>query len=466
MEPYQRFTNCFSDKRLDSRYSKVAESLFARSVHSIRQLTSTSSEAKGFYRFLQNEKTDEQNLIANMSARCGISCRDKMVVCIQDSTEINLYNHRNRLKEDGSIGITDASHGGQGFFLHPSFVVDAQSCIPYGFSHIKIWNRPAAKHTKFERRYDTLPIEEKESYKWIEASQQTKEALSGASLVIIVQDREGDIYEQFASIPDDKVQLLIRARTNRTLKDGSKLFSALDEQQAQASYTLTIPGDKRKKQEKRTAKIEVKYKEIELARARRSSKNIPSSIKLFLVEAKEVDTRVVNPVCWRLLTTMPVTEPAMALCCIEWYSWRWMIEEVFRILKKEGFNIEASELEYGKSIRKLCLLMLDTIIKLFLMQIAYAIPEEEGLPVDSCFTEQEHECLEAVIPTLEGKTEKQKNLYKRKSLKRAVWIIARLGGWKGYQSERPPGITTLWIGMQKFSAIKTGWMINRDVSTR
>jgi transposase len=62
----------------------------------------------------------------------------------------------------------------------------------------------------------------------------------------------------------------------------------------------------------------------------------------------------------------------MALCCIEWYSWRWMIEEVFRILKKEGFNIEASELKYDRSSRKLCLLMLDTILKLFMMQILLA----------------------------------------------------------------------------------------------
>ena len=50
---------------------------------------------------------------------------------------------------------------------------------------------------------------------------------------------------------------------------------------------------------------------------------------------------------------------------------RWIIEEVFRILKKKGFNIEGSELAQGKAVRKLCLLMLETIIKLFLMQIAY-----------------------------------------------------------------------------------------------
>jgi len=464
--PYTGFANCFSDERLDKRCSIISRDLFSKGVQSIRQLCSSSSDAKGFYRFLQNEKTGEQILVSNMAERCAASCKGKTVLCIQDSSEINMYNHKNRLKKDGFMGTTNAVEGGLGYLIHPSLVVDAQSCIPYGFSHIKIWNRPAEKITKFERKYNSLPIEEKESYKWIETSNKTKKVLSEAASVIIIQDREGDIYEQFWSVPDEKTDLLIRARTNRTLKDGSKLFSTFGHQAAQCFYTITIAGDKRKNRKKREAKIEVRYKEIEILRTDACSKSMAKSTKLYLIEAKEVESKVSNPVCWRLLTTMRIEDNAMALTCIEWYSWRWMIEEVFRILKKEGFNIEASELEYGKSIRKLCLLILDTIIKLFIMHIAYSIPEEDGLPPDSCFTAEEQQCLELVTENMEGKTEKQKNKYKPTSLKRYVWTIARLGGWKGYSSERPPGITTLWIGIQKFDGIKKGWLLQRNVSTR
>ncbi|MDP2414315.1 hypothetical protein [Daejeonella sp.] len=46
---------------------------------------------------------------------------------------------------------------------------------------------------------------------------------------------------------------------------------------------------------------------------------------------------------------------------------------------------------------------------------------------------------------LQGRTEKQKNPYSTKDLKRYAWVLARLGGWKGYESKRTPGITTLWI---------------------
>ena len=37
---------------------------------------------------------------------------------------------------------------------------------------------------------------------------------------------------------------------------------------------------------------------------------------------------------------------------------------------------------------------------------------------------------------MEGKTEKQKNQLPRNQLSWAAWVIARLGGWKGYQSQK------------------------------
>ncbi|GAA3627279.1 hypothetical protein GCM10022397_10970 [Flavivirga jejuensis] len=108
--------------------------------------------------------------------------------------------------------------------------------------------------------------------------------------------------------------------------------------------------------------------------------------------------------------------------------------------------------------------MLETIVKLFIMQIAYNT-EEETNP-RSCFSEEEIKCLEHQIERLEGKTEKLKNLYKRSDLKRYIWGITRLGGWKGYLKQRKPEINTFWRRFQKFSAIMQGWMLFRDVSRR
>jgi hypothetical protein len=103
--------------------------------------------------------------------------------------------------------------------------------------------------------------------------------------------------------------------------------------------------------EKRTAKIDVRFTKIAVGRHQYTDKNLPNSIELYAIEAKEVGGNIENPIHWRLLTTKKVEDLQTALLCIEWYTCRWIIEEVFRNLKKEGFNIEASELSQGKAIR-------------------------------------------------------------------------------------------------------------------
>jgi hypothetical protein len=452
------------DKRLLNRGNSILNRLFSNSIYSIRQLASSDSEAKAMYRFLQNDNVSEADIVKNMSSNCVSCVGNKSVLCIQDTSEINLYNHKNRIKKDDYIGL-NGTVGSLGFLIHPSFVLDSETLIPYGFSDVKIWNRTHEEPKKdYSHQKKLLPIEEKESYKWIESSQNTKKVLENASEIIIIQDREGDIYEQFCLVPDKRTHLLIRAKTNRILQGKQKLFEHLSNQPFQGTYAVDLEGDKRRNIKKRTATIEVRFSEVTISGNQYTNKNLPEKITLYAIEAKEVGENIENPIHWRLLTTKKVEDFATALLCIEWYTCRWIIEEVFRILKKEGFNIEASELTQGKAIRKLTLMMLETIIKLFIMQIAYNT-EEETEP-RSCFSEQEIECLEIQIQQLEGKTEKLKNPYKPSDLKRYIWAIARLGGWKGYLSERKPGITTFWIGLQKFTAIMQGWILFRDVSRR
>lgn len=136
------------------------------------------------------------------------------------------------------------------------------------------------------------------------------------------------------------------------------------------------------------------------------------------------------------------------------------------MLKKEGFNIESSELESGWAIRKLTVIMLDIIIKLMQMHIAYNYPEGQSPATETVFTEQEQACLKALTPRLEGKTKALQNPYPPSQLKWAVWVIARLGGWKGYASQRPPGMTTLFKGLEKFHLTFEGWSLQIDVGTR
>jgi len=457
-----------NDKRLLNRSNFILNRLFSNGVHSIRQLASNDSEAKSIYRFLQNDNANESEIIKNMVSNCKRAVGSKSVLCIQDTSSISLYNHKNRLKKDQTIGmIHSKSHrsGGLGFFMHPSFIIDANTLIPYGFSDIALFNRELDQPKKGRGHSNRLiPIEKRESYKWIRSSLNTKQTLDQAKEIIIIQDREGDIYEQFCIVPDKRTHLLIRSNANRIVNQKEKLFEHLSNTPLRGTYTTRVEGDYRRRTQTRTATMEVRFSNITINGNQYTNKNLSQKISLYAIEVKEVGNHIDKPIHWRLLTTKKVEDIETALLCIEWYTCRWLIEEVFKALKKGGFNIEASELSQGKAIRKLSLMMLETIIKLFIMKIAYSI-EEETEP-SSCFSEQEIEVLELQIEQLQGKTEKLKNPYNRSDLKRYIWVIARLGGWKGYLCERKPGITTFWIGLQKFNAIMQGWILFRDVSRR
>lgn len=458
----------FGDKRLDVRGCALVRGLFARGTHSIRQFSQSYACQKGAYRFFENKRTTEEAIIQNISKRCGEAVKGRVVLSIQDTSEINLYNHKNRIRHDDTIGVTNAAKNGLGFMLHPSLVIDAVTCFPYGYGHVHLFNRGLVrkpKETRDVHGYKKLGIEEKESNKWLSSCSAVKESLKQAAMVIIVQDREGDIYEQFATVPDEKTQLLIRAKSDRTLPEGGKLFNKVSTSEVAGSYRLNVGGDKRKGQQKRSADMEVRFTAVELKKSSRTAPEAPPTVQLWCVEAREKQAFASKGICWRLLTTLPVTTLAEALMIIEWYSYRWMIEEVFRLLKKEGFNVEASELGSGASVRKLCLLTLDAILKIFQMRIAYETDEEGSLPADLCFERPEVDCLQRQCITLEGKTQKQKNPYPDNSLRYATWVIARLGGWKGYASERKPGLTTLWIGLEKFYDTFNGFMIAKDMYT-
>jgi hypothetical protein len=150
---------------------------------------------------------------------------------------------------------------------------------------------------------------------------------------------------------------------------------------------------------------------------------------------------------------------------VEWYRCRWFIEEVFKVLKKECFDIEASELESGWAIRKLVIMMLDTIIKLFQMIIAYNTEEGEMPDTEMMFDQNEIECLEKINQRMQGKTQKLSNPFNKIKLSWAFWVLADLG-WKGYVSQRKPGFATLINGLSKFYLLYTGYAIEKDVGTQ
>ena len=462
------YTNLFNDERLSLRGHTLLSSLFKVPTKSIQSLSTTRAEQKAYYRFLNNKKVAETLLSDELGLRCAKAVKGRVVLCIQDTTEINLARHINRLKPETGIGPIDAVKKGIGFKIHPCLVIDAATSFPYGYAGIEIYNRTGLQKMPYNK-LRKLSIEKKESGKWIRGNQRVQQYLQEAKSVIIIQDREGDIYEQFTeNALSENAHLLIRCKYNRYLSDNDRLWTVLSGKEVAGTYRTMIEADSHKRTPRREALMEVRVAKIKFRCPEKKVKGTAAfSREVYAIEVREITENINDPIHWRLLTTWPVKDFNAAQQIIEWYACRWMIEEVFKVLKKECYNIEGSELEQGWAIRKLSIMMLDTIIKVFQMLIAYNT-EEGSNPISSnaAFEEEEIKCLEVINKKIQGKTAKQSNPYPINNLKGAVWIIARIGGWKGYSSQRKPGATTLINGLQKFYNYFEGYTLQKDVGTR
>jgi hypothetical protein len=283
-------------------------------------------------------------------------------------------------------------------------------------------------------------------------------------MVTIIEDREGDIFEEWARIPDTKTHLLVRVSQNR-VTEGGMLYEYLANQPEISRMQVEVRGDIRKERTKRLASLEVRTAEVVIKRPEKFSDNssYPEKIRLRAIEVREISSSVPKgekPILWRLLTTHTLESLQKIMDVIKWYTKRWYIEQLFRIMKKEGLKIEESELETPEAIRRLALISLTSALKV--MMLLLASKNDTSQRLEDEFTAEEAECLDVLCKEYEGNTEKQKNPYERHSLRWASWIIARIGGWKGYQSQHKPGPITFITGLEKFNSLMLGWELAKN----
>lgn len=423
----------------------------------IRQISRNRAEQVAYYRYLENDRVTIPELVRSLADHCQKQVSEKHVLAISDTSEINLEAYRGRLKPEG-IGVVGNDRD-LGFFIHPTLVVDAENGFPLGLSAVQMWTRPEGHLDKKERSYENLPIEEKESYKWLASAERSQRCLQigNAKLVTHIGDRESDIYEEWATVPDRYNQMLVRVNRDRRLFEKSEsLYSFLSAQPCVGSYSLKIEAEPRRNRAEREALLNVRCGVVEIQCPKNiKNKDYPPSIKLYVVEAKETNPpNGQKPIHWRLMTTHEVVCIEQALKVVQWYCWRWLIEQLFATVKKKGLDLEASQLESIDAIQRLTVLGLSVAVKTLQMVVGRDKPE---IPASAAFSEEEQECLTQIAPTVEGKTAKQQNPYPKSSLAWAAWLIARIGGWSGYQTQRPPGMPTFVRGLRQFDATFLGW---------
>lgn len=393
-------------------------------------------------------------LIEGWSEQTGGAVAGRHVLAIQDTSEIGFSTTGQRTRGLGEVGRGRS----RGALLHAMLAVDAQDGACLGLVGGEIWTRPGRITVAHSRR----ELADKESKRWLDTAHRARTVLEQATCITVIADRESDIYAEWATLPDDKLHLLTRVMHDRALADGGMLYQAAE--RLDIADTRTIDLRAASKRQARTAKLGLRFATVLIRRpARPGLKGLPDVVPLTLVEAVELDPPDrVEPVHWRLLTTHPVADAAAAWQIVDWYRKRWLIEQLFRVLKTQGLRIEDSQLDSANQLIKL--IAIATKAAAITIQLLQARDGTAELPASVTFDPSQIDALTAINTRYQQQSPRQKNPHPHAAMAWASWIIARLGGWDGYPSSKPPGPITLKHGLDRFFDIAQGWTL-RDVSS-
>jgi hypothetical protein len=401
-------------------------------------------------RFLANDKVTLEALLAGWGEQTAVAAAGRHVLAIQDTSEINFRTTPERRRGLGEIG----KGIGRGVLLHAMLALDAKTNSCLGLVAGEIWTRKGRVEVAHAKR----PLQERESQRWIATAEGAKEVLAAAAMVTVIDDREGDIYAKWASAAAPNFHLLTRSMQDRVLANGVSMYEKAASLPVADVSTIELiaRADRRARQ----AKLALRCGPVTLKRPKAASGDLPRTVDLTLIEVVELEPPAdVEPLHWYLLTTHEVHDAASAWQIVNWYKKRWTIEQLFRILKTQGLQLQDSRIETADRLLKLTAIAAKAAA--MTLQLVQARDGESAEPASTVFNEQQIQVLAALATKYEGRTKLQSNPHPPGTLAWASWIIARLGGWDGYPRTKP-GPITIRHGLQYFLGVSQAWRVLKD----
>ena len=433
------------DARLTARLLEMTGRFYAKPTANIPQACASAMAAKAAYRFLDNEKVHWQAILEPHYAATEARVREQALVLVaQDTTSLNYSTHTHT---QGLGPIGSQSEQVRGLMVHDTMAFTAQG-IPLGLLNLQCWAREGIG-SRDERH--NKPIEEKESFKWIESYRTVSavQARARHTQMVVMADREADIHEVFAaqaSTPHG-AQLLIRAERSRHRQvlgeedPHASLWDTLTQQQLLGTREILIPPSE--KRAARQATLEVRSARVTLKPPKRSAHLAP--VGVWAVWAKEHNPpSELEGLEWMLLTSVAVNSKEDAFERLNWYARRWGIEVYHRILKS-GCQVEARQLEQAH--RLLNCLAIDLVVAWRIYHLTALGEQTPEVPCTIYFTDSEWKAL----CTFVNRTKTPPAL--PPSLNAAVRLLGQLGGHLGRNGDGHPGTEVLWRGMTRLADI-------------
>lgn len=437
------------DRRLERRLDELTERLSAVPTANLPQVLTAQSGLKAGYRFMNNPRVTHAGIVAierQATLQRIAAERGEVVLAVQDTTP---FNFANRAGLSG-LGVLEDNRT-PGFFAHTLLGVSEQG-VPLGLLAQQVWSRPQ-NLARDPAAHKTKPITEKESFKWLAGLQQLPEVTP--KQVVVICDREGDIYELFQESHNRQLDFIVRSVHDRRLEDAPLLRERVSQLSPAAHYTLRV--QRQRDQAERQATVALRYTSVTL----RPPKNRPQRARVIplepltvqVVEVGEIDppAEVKDPVHWLLLTTLPVTCLDDVQRVVRFYTYRWLVERFHYVLKSGGCHFEDSQLRTVEALHRL--LGLCSRVAWRLLALTYQARQTPQAPCTVALSEAEWQALSAFVNRSHTPAPAPP------SLREAVRAIANLGGFIGRKSDGEPGVKTLWRGWQRLQDIVATWLL-------
>ncbi len=411
----------------------------------IRKLGPARGEELAIHRFLSAPSVTCAEMFQTLAKRTRAAAAGRRIVVAQDTTEINFSG-----RQANRRGLGPAGDGvSAGFFIHPLVAIDSETEAVLGLLDAHIWTREGKVGASSKRRF-----EDKESVRWLRGAERADELLTQAASVVVVGDRENDIYGCFARRPA-RAELIIRAAQDRTLAEGTSLFD-IPATWPELTRMQVKVAPRRAGDPGRVATVALRAGPVTIEKPGSGfARTDPRTVAMTLVEAKEIDPpEGESPLRWRLLTTLAVDGAGAAREIVRLYRLRWRIEEVFRALKSDGMRLEETQVHEAGRLFKLAVVGLAAACRTIQLVDAR---DGSPRPASDVIGPELLPAADAIGKTLEGSTERQKNPHPLHSLAWLAWIVARLGGWNCYY--KPPGPKTMRAGWVQLEAMLAGFKI-------
>lgn len=425
---------------------------FCQPLGSIPQACGNWSQTQAAYRFFDNDKVSMSNLLApHQQATLERMRTHSVVLAAQDTSFLNFTTHPDT---DGLGPIGSHPDGSIGMLLHSTLTLTPQG-EPLGLLDAQCWARDPKQFGKKRLRH-RRPLDEKESRKWLDSLRVAQKLCAALpqTQVVHLSDCESDIYELFALAGrcSNGPAVLVRARHNRVLvtqraRPRSKpLFPFLHSQPVAGEFTVNVP--RRPGQKQRLATLAIRFTVVTLRPPKGKGGQAPISV--WAVEACEVHPpRAVKPICWRLLTTLPVESLEQAIEKVQWYAMRWRIEEFHRVLKS-GCRAEDRQLQTVDRLQRV--LALDLVVAWRILLLT-----KQGRGAATC-----EQPATAVVSNEEWQVlyryfHRAAPLPGHMPLVREVVVwIGRLGGFLARKGDGHPGPMVLWRGLHRLHDMMIG----------